>query len=114
MGNDDADAMAALISSKTGINAKANAAAVDLKPSATATGKGIELQIGANEGQTMNFTLDDMSADALGVAGNSVNLIHRNLHRRLQQLLMQLSRRFLLQEAKWVPFRTDLRHNQQP
>ena len=71
---DDADAMAALISSKTGINAKANAAAVDLKPSATATGKGIELQIGANEGQTMNFTLDDMSADALGVAGNSVNL----------------------------------------
>ena len=74
MGNDDADAMAALISSKTGINAKANAAAVDLKPSATATGKGIELQIGANEGQTMNFTLDDMSADALGVAGNSVNL----------------------------------------
>ena len=74
VGNDDADAMAALISSKTGINAKANAAAVDLKPSATATGKGIELQIGANEGQTMNFTLDDMSADALGVAGNSVNL----------------------------------------
>ncbi len=74
VGNDDADAMAALISSKTGINAKANAAAVDLKPSATATGKGIELQIGANEGQTMNFTLDDMSADALGVAGNSVDL----------------------------------------
>ena len=74
VGNDDADAMAALISSKTGINAKANAAAIDLKPSATATGKGIELQIGANEGQTMNFTLDDMSADALGVAGNSVNL----------------------------------------
>ena len=74
VGNDDADAMAALISSKTGINAKANAATVDLKPSATATGKGIELQIGANEGQTMNFTLDDMSADALGVAGNSVNL----------------------------------------
>ena len=71
---DDAIAMAALISSKTGINAKATNATVDLKPSATATGKGIELQIGANEGQTMNFTLDDMSADALGVAGNSVDL----------------------------------------
>ena len=78
VGNDDADAMAALISSKTGINAKANAAAVDLKPSATATGKGIELQIGANEGQTMNFTLDDMSADALGVGGKSVDLSTQN------------------------------------
>ena len=38
------------------------------------TGKGIELQIGANEGQTMSFTLDDMSADALGVGGKSVDL----------------------------------------
>lgn len=72
----DASAMAALISSKTGINAvvgKTNTS-IDLKPSSTATGKGIELQIGANEGQTMNFTLDDMSADALGVGGNNVNL----------------------------------------
>ena len=75
---DDANAMAALISSKTGINATANNAAVDLKPSATATGKGIELQIGANEGQTMNFTLDDMSADALGVGGKSVDLSTQN------------------------------------
>ena len=75
---DDANAMAALISSKTGINATANIAAVDLKPSATATGKGIELQIGANEGQTMNFTLDDMSADALGVGGKSVDLSTQN------------------------------------
>ena len=71
---DDATAMAKLISSKTGIKAEANGKNVDLKPSTTATGKGIELQIGANEGQTMNFTLDDMSADALGVGGNSVNL----------------------------------------
>jgi flagellin len=36
--------------------------------------KGITLQIGANEGQTMNFTLDEMSADALGVAGKNVDL----------------------------------------
>ena len=66
--------MAKLISAKTGINAEANTASVNLKPSTTATGKGIELQIGANEGQTMSFTLDDMSADALSVGGNSVNL----------------------------------------
>ena len=73
----EAGAMAALVSAKTGINAVANKTtptSIDLKPSSTATGKGIELQIGANEGQTMNFTLDDMSADALGVGGNNVNL----------------------------------------
>ena len=73
----DAKTMAALIKSKTGIEAEADANAkttLNLKPSATATGKGIELQIGANEGQTMNFTLDDMSADALGVGSGSVDL----------------------------------------
>ena len=73
----DATTMAALIKAKTGIEAEADKTAtktVNLKPSSTATGKGIELQIGANEGQTMNFTLDDMSADALGVGGGSVNL----------------------------------------
>ena len=35
---------------------------------------GMTLQIGANEGQTMNFGIDNMSADALGVAGNKVDL----------------------------------------
>ena len=72
---DAAKAMAALINSKTGIAAVGNAdGSLSLKPSATATGKGIELQIGANEGQTMSFTLDDMSADALGVGGKAVDL----------------------------------------
>ena len=73
----DAKTMAALIKSKTGIEAEADKTAkttLNLKPSSTATGKGIELQIGANEGQTMSFTLDDMSADALGVGSGSVNL----------------------------------------
>ena len=45
------------------------------KQSASATSnKGIELQIGANEGQTMEFTIDDMSAASLGVDGNKVDL----------------------------------------
>ena len=74
VGTADASAMAELIKAKTGINALANGKKVDLKPSSTATGKGIELQIGANEGQTMSFTLDDMSADALGVGGKAVDL----------------------------------------
>ena len=72
---DAGKAMAALINSKTGIAAESDTkGALSLKPSATATGKGIELQIGANEGQTMNFTLDDMSADALGVGAGKVDL----------------------------------------
>lgn len=35
---------------------------------------GIELQIGANEGQTMKFTISDMSAKALGVDADKVDL----------------------------------------
>jgi flagellin len=38
------------------------------------TGNGIELQIGANYGQTMSFAIDDMSARALGVDGKKVDL----------------------------------------
>ncbi len=37
-------------------------------------GAGITLQIGANEGQTMNFTIEDMSVRSLGVDGNKVDL----------------------------------------
>ena len=40
----------------------------------TAASGGITLQIGANEGQTMTFSMDDMSARALGVDGNKVDL----------------------------------------
>ncbi len=40
----------------------------------TVSGDGITLQIGANEGQTMKFTIGDMSAKALGVAGNNINI----------------------------------------
>ncbi len=38
------------------------------------SGAGITLQIGANEGQTMSFSLEDMSARSLGVDGNNVDL----------------------------------------
>ena len=37
-------------------------------------GSGIELQVGANYGQTMEFGIGDMSASALGVSGSSVNV----------------------------------------
>ena len=38
------------------------------------TGAGVELQIGANYGQTMEFAIGDMSASALGVSGSSVDV----------------------------------------
>ncbi len=37
-------------------------------------GSGIILQVGANEGQTMSFSIGDMSANALGVNDSKVNL----------------------------------------
>ena len=79
VGDADAGAMAKLISAKTGINAEQDgttASTVNLKPSASSStaGKGMTLQIGANEGQTMSFSIDDMSAKSLGVDGNKVDL----------------------------------------
>lgn len=76
---DDHAKMASLISTKTGINATVNAGAdgIDLKAGtagAAAAKKGMTLQIGANEGQTMSFNIDNMSAKALGVDGNKVDL----------------------------------------
>jgi flagellin len=38
------------------------------------SGAGVILQVGANEGQTMSFSIDDMSAQALGVNGGRVDV----------------------------------------
>ncbi len=83
---DDAEAkkMANLISQKTGLKAytaadkdtlgtEAGGTFITIKPNA-ADSKGIELQIGANEGQTMKFSIGDMSAEALGVEKDDINL----------------------------------------
>ncbi len=40
----------------------------------TAGGRGVTLQVGANEGQTMSFSIEDMSATALGVNASNVNV----------------------------------------
>ncbi|MFA9467026.1 MAG: flagellin [Velocimicrobium sp.] len=77
---DEVGAMADLISAKTGINASPDTTddtLINLKPGVSSTGsksKGMSLQIGANEGQTMSFNIEEMSAKALGVAGNKVDL----------------------------------------
>ena len=41
---------------------------------AAAGGSGVELQVGANYGQTIEFGIGDMSSSALGVSGSSVNV----------------------------------------
>ena len=46
----------------------------EAKYGVTAGGKGVILQIGANEGQTMSFAIDDMSSRALGVNASNVNV----------------------------------------
>jgi flagellin len=81
----EAAKMANLITQKTGLktlvaDTAANAAAgtaagtfIAIKASAS-EGKGMTLQIGANEGQTMDFTIKNMSAKALGVDGNNIDL----------------------------------------
>lgn len=44
------------------------------KDTTVATNGGITLQVGANEGQTITFSMNDMSAKALGVDGTNVDL----------------------------------------
>ena len=74
-----AGAMVKLINSKTGIAAEVDATTdtkINLKAStgSSSSSNGIELQIGANEGQTMTFSIGNMSASALGVDGKNVDL----------------------------------------
>ena len=80
----EAKEMANLIGQKTGLKAYTAAAATSLGTEAAGTfialktkvnaSNAISLQIGANEGQTMEFTIADMSAKALGVSGDKVDL----------------------------------------
>ncbi len=61
----------------------------------------------------MSFTLDDMSADALGVGGKSVDLSSQDSAKTATTAIDAVSRRYLLQEVRWVLFRTDLSIHQQ-
>jgi flagellin len=72
----DADDLANKISTATGVNATVDGTDISLKAglnTTTGTG-GMQLQIGANEGQTMNFTINDMGSKALGVDGGKIDL----------------------------------------
>ena len=80
----EAKEMANLIAQKTGLKAYTAAATntigkedagtfIAIKPTA-GEASGIELQIGANEGQSMKFSIGDMSAKALGVDGEKIDL----------------------------------------
>ena len=71
----EAESACKLIKQRTGLNASVAAGSkkINIKP-AKAKETGIELQIGANEGQTIKFNIDDMSADALGVAADDIDI----------------------------------------
>ena len=69
----EASKMANLIAQKTGLKATEASAVITIEP-AVGQGDGITLQIGANEGQTMTFSIGDMSAEALDVDGDNVDL----------------------------------------
>ena len=80
----EAGKMANLIAQRTGLKTNtatgadtlgtaADGTFIAIKPS-EATGRGMTLQIGANEGQTMTFNIGDMSAKALGVDGDKIDL----------------------------------------
>ena len=45
-----------------------------VKYGVTAGGRGVILQVGANEGQTMSFSIDNMSATALGINASNVDV----------------------------------------
>jgi flagellin len=77
---DTAANLANKISTATGINAaetSSGSGKITLKPGVSSMGTGtggMQLQIGANEGQTMNFTINDMGSKALGVDGGKIDL----------------------------------------
>jgi flagellin len=74
------DELATLISVKTGINAVYDSTGsgwIHFKPdiNSSTTGKGsMQLQIGANEGQTMEFGIHDMGTKALGIGKGKIDL----------------------------------------
>jgi flagellin len=74
------DELATLISVKTGINAVYDSTGsgwIHFKPgiNSAASGKGsMQLQIGANEGQTMEFGIHDMGTKALGIGKGKIDL----------------------------------------
>ena len=76
------------------------------------SGAGITLQIGANEGQTMSFSIDDMSARALGVDGNKVDLSTQSGAQKATDTIDAAIKKVSAQRGKMGAIQNRLEHTQ--
>ena len=108
----DAATMSNLINTKTGIASETDTTSIKLTADTSSTENvgGIELQIGANEGQTMKFTIDDMSAAALGVDGAKVDLSTQNEAKKATTTIDAAIKKVSAQRSKLGAVQNRLEH----
>lgn len=71
---------------------------------------GMELQIGANEGQTMKFTLSDMSAKSLGVDGDKVDLTTQETAKKASTIIDEAIKKVSQARGKMGAIQNRLEH----
>lgn len=71
---------------------------------------GMELQIGANEGQTMKFTLSDMSAKSLGVDGDKVDLTTQETAKKASTVIDEAIKKVSQARGKMGAIQNRLEH----
>lgn len=116
----EAKEMANLIAQKTGLKAYTAAATNSLGTEAAGTfitlkatgndNKGITLQIGANEGQTMNFSIKDMSARALGVEADNINLSTQDAAKKATTTIDEAIKKVSAQRSQLGAIQNRLEH----
>lgn len=81
------------------------------KETSKVTGNGgMELQIGANEGQTMKFTLSDMSAKSLGVDGDKVDLTTQETAKKASTVIDEAIKKVSQARGKMGAIQNRLEH----
>ena len=73
-------------------------------------GDGITLQIGANEGQTMTFSIGDMSARALGVDGAKIDLSNQESAQKATTVIDEAIKKVSAQRSKLGAVQNRLEH----
>ena len=73
-------------------------------------GAGITLQIGANEGQTMTFSIGDMSARALGIDGSKIDLSKQETAQKATTAIDEAIKKVSAQRSKLGAVQNRLEH----
>ena len=89
---------------------KINRAVDDAAGTKTGANGGMTLQIGANEGQTMNFAIGNMSAEAFGVAGNKVNIASREAVEKATTVIYEAIKKVSAQRSTLGAVQNRLEH----